>query len=358
MAVDDINVRSGRAEIPDVLRGHDRRKMAWIGLGTATTLFLAYGLAVSQGGSDVTAERLVNPSPPAVLPKLEWAGIGVDTWIPLFYGLTAVVIGGMVRAFIRHYRQNGRVHPGWPIFLALSIVGTFTDPIWNWAFYCNYNPDLLHWPVSWNLFNTAPTVEPWWIVLGAYPAFYLGPTMLAFWLHGRFIEKPAKEGSWVRQHPVASLFTFALFVGFVMDILMEIWMMNIGIYKYTQIAGPRLSIGDGHLQFIEIAWCGLWTAFLCLLLRRDDRGRSGSSRLATSVGVFKKLNFGQHRAAFAVITVFMLAYGGMFVGTRLAGWADPVPGDYPYQTLKTYDPDGKMQAVGQPGPFTKGTWAP
>jgi hypothetical protein len=353
MAVVDA-VRTGQLTTSDAAPGRRPKLAFWVPVLAISAGVLAWGLANASKG--VTAPRLVNPTPPNPLPKLEWAGISTNTWIPIFYVVTGLVLALMFFLFLRHWRQTGRVHPGWPIFFALSIIGPIGDPVWNWAFYCNYNPNLLHWPVSWSLFNTAPTVEPWWIILGAYQVFYLGPALLAFGLYRGVIERRATPGSWVRRHPLWSLFLFAMVIGFAMDILMEEWMMNIGIYKYTQIAGPNLNIGKGYLQFIEIAWCGLWTAFLCLLLRKDDRGRSGASRLSTSVPLFKRWRFNELGVAFSLILVFMVFYGGCFCATRLSGWAKPVGKPYPFRTLKTYDPNGLMEKAGQPGPFTRGTW--
>jgi hypothetical protein len=351
------SLRPGGLKVPDDLGSPERARIRlapWIALGAIATFVLVYGLANASRGT--TAARLVNPNPPQPVPKLSWAGVSTNTWIPIFYVVTGLVIGLMGFLFIRHWRQTGRVHPGWPIFIALSIIGPIGDPVWNWAFYCNYNPNLLHWPVSWSLFNTAPTVEPWWIVLGAYQAFYLGPGLLAFNLHRKFVKGRGGEGSWVRQHPLWTMFGFCLIVGFIMDILMEEWMMNIGIYKYTQIAGPNLNIGKAYLQFIEIGWCGLWTALIAFMMRKDDRGRSATSRWATSVPLLRRMRFGEMQTAFVVILVMMALYGGCFCATRLSGWAHPVGHPYPFRTLKTYDPNGLMQKAGQPGPFTPGTW--
>jgi hypothetical protein len=355
MAVEQVRL-PGRVDVPDVLRtpSPTTRKITWGVIAAAVVFVLAYGLANASRG--VTAAREVNPNPPHPLPKLSWAGISTTTWIPIFYAITALVIGLMIFLFVRHWRTTGRIHPGWPIFFALSVIGPIGDPVWNWAFYCNYNPTLLHWPVSWSLFNTAPTVEPWWIVLGAYQAFYLGPALLAFNLYKRTVERRATEGSWVRRHPVVTMFIFTCVVGFVMDILMEEWMMNIGIYKYTQIAGPNLHIGKGYLQFIEIGWCGLWTALLSFLMLKDDRGRSSSYRMALSVPLFRKLRMNEWQTCFVVILVMMALYGGCFCATRLSGAAKPVGGAYPFRTLKTYDPNGLMKKDGQPGPFTGGVW--
>jgi hypothetical protein len=336
--------------------GRELRRKPWMALGVAGIALLVYCLSVSS--THLTAPRLVQTSPTAKAPNINWLGVSIDTWVPIFYGVTALVIFGMVRSFFRHWAENGRMHPGWPIFLALGVIGPIFDPIWNWCFYCNYYPKLLHWPVNWWDFNTAPTVEPWWIILGAYQAFYLGPALLGFAIHRRFIAGRAKDGSFVRRHPVAALVMTTFVVGAVMDVLMEMWMINIGIYKYTQIWGPYLSMGRGHLQGIEILWCAVWTAFLCVLLRRDDRGRSGSARIATAWGVFRNLRFGEMATAFTLVFVVMMAYGGTFVATRLTGDAKVVPGTYPYtQMVRTYDPDGAMQKAGQPGPYYKGTWA-
>ena len=330
------------------------RKRVWIAFGLVGAGLLAWLLTFAETGVDEV--RVANPSPPNPVPALEWAGqSATDFWVPIFYGVTFAVMGLMGWIFWRYWRRTGQVHAGLPIFIALGVVGLVGDPIFNWAMYCNYHPDLLHWPVDWNLMNVAPTVEPLWIVMGAYQVFFLAPAILAFWLYGKVIAERAGADSWVRRHPGWSLLIFASVFGFGMDILMEQWMLNMGIYKYTQIAGPAMTWGHGHLQLFEIIWIGVLIGFYAVLLQRDDKGQSVCKRLS-SAGPLKKLHLGELGMAFILVAISLSLYGGFWTVLRETGQADVVAGTYPYRAVKTYDPDGKMQAAGQPGPYFSGTW--
>jgi hypothetical protein len=60
----------------------------------------------------------------------------------------------------------------------------------------------------------------------------------------------------------------------------------------------------------------------------------------------------------ALVTLGLLAYGGYWATLRLTGNADHIaPGNWPYPTARTYDPNGRLQAahIGGPYYFT-GTW--
>jgi Spirocyclase AveC-like len=299
---------------------------------------------------------VANPNPPADLQPLRWGGLSVDDfWVPIFYAVTAGVMVWMITLLVRHRRRAGRHHAALPIFIVL-FAQIFMDPLYNWAMYCNYYPNLLHWPVSWSVMNVSPTVEPLWIVMGAYQVFFLGPAWAAFVLYQKLLAGRVRRGSWSDRHPVLILFLFAWIIGAGADILMEQWMINMNIYKYTQIAGPYITWGHGHLQVYEILWIGLLIALCAILFHHDDRGRHFAQRVSEAVRA-KRLRVGATGVAVALITTGLLAYGGFWAALRLTGNADRVvPGGWPYPTAKVYDPDGRQAAAGVPGPYFSGTW--
>jgi hypothetical protein len=223
--------------------------------------------------------------------------------------------------------------------------------------YCNYYPNLLHWPVNWSVMNVAPTVEPLWIVMGAYQVFFLAPAWGMFALYRRLVLGRARPGSWAERHPLLGLCLCSWVLGAGMDILMEQWMINMDIYKYTQIAGPSLGWGRGHLQLFEIVWVGALIALCAMLLHRDDSGRALSARLSQSVALFRKLRLREFGIACIIVTLSLALYGGFWAALRLTGQATHViPGAWPYPAAKVYDPDGRMKAAGFPGPYFAGTW--
>ena len=90
-------------------------------------------------------------------------------------------------------------------------------------------------------------------------------------------------------------------LGGLADILMEIWMINIGVYKYTQIAGPSLWWGNAHLQVTEFIWVGLLIAGTAVLMRRDDKGRSFAAVLAKSNRTLRRLRLGEFGTTFILV---------------------------------------------------------
>lgn len=341
--------------VPPAAAGISTGRRLWIAAGVIASALFIWMLTFAETGVDEV--RVANPEAPDPLAPLEWAGQTVtDFWVPIFYGVTVAVMALLGWIFYRHWRQTGRAHAGLPIFIAIGVVGLIGDPIFNWAMYCNYHPDLLHWPVNWSLMNVSPTVEPLWIPMGAYQVFFLAPAMGAFALYRKFVENRAQPGSFVRRRPLLGLFAFAAVFGCGMDILMEQWMLNMHIYKYTQIAGPAMTWGHGHLQVYEIIWIGALIGFYAMLLHRNDKGESVTQQIAEARPL-GKFGLGQLGTAFVLVTVSLALYGAFWATLRETGQAKNIAGgDYPFKAVKTYDPDGKMRAAGQPAPYFKGTW--
>lgn len=339
----------GRAEGAKAQRG----RWGWFAFGVLLIALLAWLVPQAERGVDV--ERLANPN--AGSQDLEWAGQSVgDFWVPVFYVVTFGLMALMLGIFYRHWRTTRSVHPGLPLWVGLWF-GLLVDPIFNWAMYAPYNPDLLHWPDTWAWADINPTVEPLWILFGAYQVFFLAPAMLAFALHRRFIAPRAKPGSFTSRHPILSVLIFATGCGLLIDIGMEIWMMNIGIYEYSQYALGAISWGNGHLPLWEFAWVGLLISFYASLLTRDDRGLSVSAQLARRVAPLRRLRLGEFGVAALICAASLGIYLSFFVGLRLLGAEDQVaPRAWPFTEAKTYDPQGLMREAGQPGPYNRGLW--
>jgi hypothetical protein len=335
-----------------------RRAIAMIATAAAGSAVLVWLLSHTYAGLHAGSadQRVANPTPPHALPHLTWLGASVDSvWIPVFWVVMIAVNVWMITVFVRHWTRSRSLHPAVPVF-AVYLLQFLMDPLYNWSIYCNYYPGLSHWPINWPIFNVAPTVEPTFVLFGAYTAFYVGPAMLVFWLYQRVIQRHAKNGSWLQRHQLLSLFLFASVLGAGIDILMEQWMLNMYIYKYTQIAGPSLTLGHGHLQIAEIIWTGLLIATVTMLLHRDDKGWSMTRRLSRA-RPFRTLRLGEWGVALVVVTGAMGLYGIFWAGLRLDNQATHVaPGGWPYPAAKTYDPNGRMKAAGMPGPYFTGTW--
>jgi Spirocyclase AveC-like len=350
-SVQSTRTTVGAAGAVRISRGSSRRK--WIASAAVLVLVLVWLLtnATTDDGS------IANPSPPHPLRSLRWAALSVDHfWVPLFYVITAGLMGLMVWLFVRHSRRAGSVHPGALIFIAF-VPQFVMDPLYNWSMYVAYNPDLVHWPVNWPIFNVAPTVEPIWVLLGAYQGWYLAPALGAFALHQRFIARNARRGSWIARHELLSLFAFATAFGVVIDFFLEEWLMNIGFYKYPQVVGPSVSWGRGHLALSEILWTAVLIALCACLLHRDDRGWSAAKRLSARIPGLRTTIAGQVGVLSIVIMLAWMTYGGVMAVFRVTGSVTTVTaGGWPYRNIKTYDPDGLLKAAHVTGPYYAGTW--
>jgi hypothetical protein len=336
-------------------RRWDRHRVAQVAAAVAGVAALCW--AFSVGTTDISATHIANPEAPQPLPEMRWAGLSTHHfWIPLFYAITVGVIAVMIYRFVRHRRDFGNHHPALAIFAVLWLQ-VLLDPIYNWGFYCVYDPALLHWPITWPPFNFSPSVEPHWILMGAYQVFFIGPAWLILAGYRKVVDRRVTPGSWLDRHPTLSLFLVGAVLGGLADILMEIWMINIGVYKYTQIAGPSLWWGNAHLQVTEIIWVGLLIAGTAVLMRRDDKGRSFATVLAKSNRTLQRLRLGQFGTTFVLVTAALAIYGSFFIGARVAGLATNVVYDrWPYPAIKTFDPDGRLREAGIPGPYYGGTF--
>jgi hypothetical protein len=335
--------------------GMRRSRLLLAVAGVVGALLAAWVL--SHGETVLDEPRVANPSPPAQLPKMEWLGMStLNFWVPIFYGVTIGFTLLMVHLFVRHRRRTGTRHPALPLFMVFWI-GIAADPILNWAMYCNYHPSLLHWPTDWQLFNVAPNVEPLWIVMGAYQVFFIGPAMLGFAMYRRWVVPRVKPHSWADRHQALSVFLAVTLFGFLMDYLMEMWMLNMHIYKYTQIAGPTLVLGGGSLQVFEVLVVGLMIGLYAALLVRDDTGASTCARLASGNRRLARLGLGEYGVAALMVVGSLAAYGVFWTTLRETGSATNIAaGDYPFRASKTYDPNGLLERAGQPGPYFGGTW--
>lgn len=323
----------------------------------AVLVWLTFQLRTGVTGTD-----LANPDAPDPLPHFTWLGLGVtQVWQPVFYFLTSGAAILLLTVFYRHWRRTGTRHPGLFLFVVL-FIGLVFDPLFNWAMYVPYDPALLHWPTSWPLINLVPTVEPLWILVGAYQAFFLAPAIAVNALFRRHLTRAqARTGgtraTWTARHPLWSLAIIGFVVGVAFDVFAELWMMNIGIYKYSQIPGPYITWGNSSLGLLEIHWSALQICLLSVLLFREDRGRSTYARIS-GAPVFRRLHLGEFGTALLIMVTFFTLYGANYALLRVAGASDDPANGWPepYRAAKTYDPQGVLRQAGLPGQYRSGLW--
>ena len=113
-------------------------------------------------------------------------------------------------------------HPYILMGLVTTII-VWQDPMMNWAPYAVYDPRLWHWPESWPLVSLSPTVEPF-VVFG-YVMFQFGPYFPAVWVL-RKIQARRPYDSFVWRHPLISLGVLIFIVGFIIDMILEVTMIQ------------------------------------------------------------------------------------------------------------------------------------
>jgi hypothetical protein len=251
-------------------------------------------------------------------------------------------------------------YPRHPVLLmAIGATGlVWIDPVMNWAPYAVYNPQLTHWPETWPLVSLSPTVEPF-VVLG-YATFYVAPFFPAVWVLRR-IQARRSADSLVWRHPLVVLSAMIFVIGFAYDAILEIVCVRTGLYIYSQVI-PFGSLWAGEWYQFPLLWESALVTLVMIpagvLLYRDDTGRTQAEKLAQRVRGFRtRPALGTFLVMFAILNVAYLVYGGAFAVVRATGSATSVACPWPFPEAKVYDPQGRYEKAGQPGPYFPGIWS-
>ena len=120
----------------------------------------------------------------------------------------------------------------------------------NWAPYAVYNPQLTHFPETWPLASLSPTVEPFIVIrirdllprclLPRYLGFAADPA-----------RRPVDSFAW--RHPLISLGSLILVIGFVYDAILETILVRTQLYIYSQVI-PFGSLFTGKPYQFPLLW--------------------------------------------------------------------------------------------------------
>jgi hypothetical protein len=348
-------------EAPSDSRGADigagaRISQPTIALAVACVAGLAALVAVVVNARrGAVAERISNPAVDGA-PRPVEALWGRTNWITLHQTGTVVMMIALITVMIVGWRR----HPRHPILLMVVVTTLliWQDPIMNWAPYAVYNPELWHWPETWPLVSLSPTVEPF-IVIG-YATFQMGPFFPAVWVLRRLQARRPPE-SFVSRHPLVSLAVLIFCFGFVIDALLETFLVRTQLYIYSQVI-PFGSYAAGEYYQFPLIWESTLVTLVMIaagvLLYRDDTGRTQAEKLAQRVRAFRgRPALGTFAVMFAIVNVTYFCYGAGFALIRATKTATAVACPWPYPEAKVYDPNGFYEEAGQPGPFFPGNWA-
>ena len=319
--------------------------IAWLG-------FLGLFAAVGRVAVD---PRVANPNVEGRPRPVEFL-TGFDHWQVIPQIGAAIMVVVLTIVFIRGWRKN----PGSPVLLMVlcTTLIVWQDPIMNWSPYAVYNPALLHWPESWPLIMMSPTVEPF-IVFG-YVTFYFGPYFPAIWILRKLQAKYGPE-AFVSRHPLLSLGLLTMVIGFVFDAWLEIQLVHMGMYIYSQVI-PWGSVFTGTTFQFPLIWESFSVTFVmvpaAILCYRDDTGKSVAEKLAAKAKIFpSRPVLGTFLVMFAIINASYFAYGAWFAAIKVSKAATSVACPWPDPEAKVYDPQGFYEKAGAQGPYSVGIWS-
>jgi hypothetical protein len=350
MAVTRTHGRLGTPVAPAVLAVSSRRP-AW---QRALLALVPVGVAVlmlSTAHQGVASDpRIASPAGVASRSNPLW---GVEDWPSLL--TRGFVIGaglGLAAGFaLRRWRNIDLTRHG-ALFFALTGICVL-DPLGNWATYAAFDPRLTHFPTDWPWVSAAPGIEPL-IAMVAYPVYFFAPAFFAWWLYQRLIWSRARPESFAVCHPLIGLFAVGLAVGIVWDISVQLFMLRVELYTYTQYFGPALHWGIVRLPLKTVALDAAILAAAAMLMWVDDAGRSVGQRLAQRSRLRGRPLLGGAVYSWAILSAVYVASMVPLGVIRLTDSAVHLSTPWPYPETKTYDPHGRWAESGQPGPFYPG----
>jgi Spirocyclase AveC-like len=313
----------------------------------------AVGIAVAAWNArDYPDARIGNPAVTGSPRPVHYL-FGYEHWMAVLEIFTVIAVVALIAVFVWGFRRYG-AHP----VLLMGVVTTFIvwqDPMMNWAPYAFYNPRMWHFPESWPIVSLSPSIEPF-VVIG-YVMFQLGPYFPAVWALRKIQTRQAHD-SFVWRHPLISLGVLIFIFGFLLDMVLELTLIRIGMYVYTQVP-PWGSVEIGTPFQFPLIWESAGVTLVMIpagvLIYRDDTGRTVAEKMA------RKLRILPRHPAWAMFTVMMvivnvayLMYGAGFLVLKVSHVSTSVACPWPYPDAKIFDPQGFYEQNGQKGPYSVG----
>jgi Spirocyclase AveC-like len=263
--------------------------------------------------------------------------------------LTVAFFGDLAWQSVRQRSPHWLLIVGIAAFFAGAL-----DPLANWATFAVFDPRVAHFPLSWPYFNASPLLEPTLSFLGGYASYYVLTGLGLLSLHRRFIEPGIRPGSWLDRHRFIAVFITGFVAGLPLNALMQFMWLKVGLFVYTEAAGPVLHLGGRYLPLYMVIYDSALFAIVALLCVRDDNGRPAivatlADRLPT---VGAQITTARLLAiATAVLMSAVLLPIAVFSLLRIGGDPKPAYDLWPFPTVKVCDPYGDLEQAGKPGPF-------
>lgn len=330
-------------------------------LGSGSVVALVVALSFSCRG--VNSGRLHNPEPRGTVfydgvPRANPPWLGIEHWPQVMEISTVVVALGFWVGFgVLSYRQR-RMHPGLILMIASTGMLVF-DPFVDWSAFVVFDPRLLHFPSSWPYVSLTPGVEPVFVLAG-YPFYFLIPGAIAVVLFRRILEPRLSPSGWFARHKLVTVFLVALLSAIAFNILTEFVLVSSEIWSIAQAPGPVLRFGSQQFPIVgELLLFPPVLASTAVMLIEDDGGRTLVGRFVERHATLRRRPLAsQLLVAFGVYAVLYAGlYGGGMALLRMTGVANHIQTELPYGEMKVYDPQGRYEQAGVPGPYYKGVWS-
>ena len=316
--------------------------------GSRRTAFVAFAaLALINMQSGLHGDpRTVNPTPadPPYPPFL-----GVTNW-PLVTSVTSVLLTlGFFGVVIRwSIRQRS---PHWPLIVGIAaLFAGALDPLANWATFTVFDPRVAHFPLSWPYFNASPPLGTDSVVPRRLRELLRAdrprPAIDSSSLH----RTAAPRRRLVGRHRLASVFVTGFIAGLPLNALMQFMWLKVGLFVYTQAAGPVLHSRPAT-PAADDRYDSVLFAIVALLCVRDDSGRPAvvpSSRRCPGAWAGPSDPARLIVVATAVLMTAVAVPIAVFSLLRIGGHPEPAYDQCPYPTVKVYDPYGHLEQAGKP----------
>jgi hypothetical protein len=328
-------------------------QLRWGAFGAALLVFAVVALTTMQTGLHGDS-RTTNPDPgPAPYSPF----LGVTDW-PLVTSVTSVVLTVGFFGYLGWHSIRQR-SPHW--LLIVGIAAFFAgalDPLANWATFTVFDSRVAHFPLSWPYFNASPLLEPTLSFLGGYASYYVLTGVGLLSLHQRLIEPRIRRNGWLYRHHLVGVFITGFIAGLPLNAFMQFMWLKVGLFVYTEAVGPVLHIFGRQLPVYMVIYDSVLFAIVALLCARDDNGRPAVvTNIAQSLpgrrGGTRVTTARLTAVATVVLMSAVLLPIAVFSLLRIGGDPAPAYEQWPFPTVKVYDPYGHLEQAGKPGPFYK-----
>jgi hypothetical protein len=330
-------------------------RLSWVGYATAASIFTAFAafialiaLALATMQTRLHGDpRTLNPEPgTAPYPPF----LGVTDW-PLLSCVTSVLVTIGFFGVVTWWSVRDRT-PHWALIVGVAaLLAGALDPLANWATFTVFDPRVAHFPLSWHYFNASPLLEPTLSFLGGYASYYVLTGVGLLWIRRRLVEPRLRANGWLGRDRMVSVFITSFIAGLPLNALMQFFWLKVGLFVYTEAAGPVLHIASRQLPLLMVIYDSVLFAVVAVLCVSDDDGRP-----ALVVNLIQRLRLRVSPVLMLVTMTAVLMSAVLlpivvFSLLRISGHTAPAYDRYPYASVKVYDPYGHLQRAGKPGPF-------